>query len=112
MKVLYYVVCALVLLFLVAPVFVVIPISFSGSPYLEFPPSSYSLRWYREFFEIRTWHESMLNSFKVASITMLVTVLLGTASAFGLADSRVRGARVFQALLLLPMLVPHIVIAI
>ena len=41
-----YVIGGLVMLFLVAPTLIVIPMSFSESQYLEFPPRGWSLRWY------------------------------------------------------------------
>ena len=40
------VVGGLVLFFLMAPTLIVIPMSFSASAYLEFPPTEWSLRWY------------------------------------------------------------------
>ena len=67
MRALYYATCGAVLLFLALPVFVVVPISFSASPFLEFPPRGFSLQWYQEFFGQRTWYGSMLFSAQVAS---------------------------------------------
>lgn len=112
MRSLYYLVCGLVLTFLVLPVLIVVPISFSASPYLEFPPSGYSLRWYREFFEVRSWYSSMLTSLKVGVLTMLCTAVLGTASALGLAYAGKGKNKLIDAILVAPMIVPHIVIAI
>lgn len=112
MRVLYYMFCGLVITFLVIPVLIVIPISFSASPYLEFPPSGYSLRWYREFFDVRSWYTSMGTSLKVGAITMVVTAVLGTASALGLSYAGRHKSKWIDAILISPMIVPHIVIAI
>ena len=46
----FYGLCGLILLFLILPLFVVIPISFSSASFLQFPPTEFSLKWYRNFF--------------------------------------------------------------
>lgn len=112
MRYLYHAVCGLVLIYLVLPVFIVIPLSFSASPYLEFPPRGFSLQWYQEFFSLRTWYGSMIFSAEVAFLTMLLATLLGTAAALGLARARFRGVEALQTTLVAPMIIPHIIIAI
>ncbi|HCP35712.1 MAG TPA: ABC transporter permease, partial [Deltaproteobacteria bacterium] len=48
-------VASLIMLLLVLPTLIVIPMSFSDSQYLEFPPSTWSLRWYFEYLETPKW---------------------------------------------------------
>jgi len=112
MRYLYYFVCAAIIGFLILPALVVVPISFSASSYLQFPPQELSLRWYHDFFSSNTWSPSMWLSIKVSILTMFVTVILGTASAFAITMTGIRGGSALRALLLLPMIVPHIAIAI
>ncbi len=112
MRHLYYAICSLILMFLACPVLVVVPISFSSSSYLEFPPRGLSLRWYNEFFGSNTWAPSMLVSIKVAAMTMVLTIILATASAFALTMTPIRGKGALRAILLSPMIIPHIVVAI
>ena len=50
-----YAVGALVLAFLAIPTLIVIPMSFSHSQYLEFPPREWSLRWYEAYFSSSGW---------------------------------------------------------
>ncbi len=50
-----YVLSALAMVFLIAPTLIVIPMSFSNSQYLEFPPTSWSLRWYTHYLESQEW---------------------------------------------------------
>ena len=50
-----YVIAGLVMVFLVAPSFIVIPMSFSDSQYLEFPPREWSFRWYENYFNSSKW---------------------------------------------------------
>jgi putative spermidine/putrescine transport system permease protein len=102
----------LVGLFLVLPIFVVIPISFSGSSFLEFPPRSLSLRWYHEYFSSHTWIDSTVNSVKVALLTSVLATLVGTAAALAMQRARFRFRSVLTGLILSPMILPHIVLAI
>ncbi len=50
-KTVFYTFCGLVCFFLIMPNFIVVPISFSGARFLEFPPKSYSWQWYNNYFE-------------------------------------------------------------
>jgi putative spermidine/putrescine transport system permease protein len=102
----------LVGIFLILPVFVVIPVSFSASSFLEFPPRAFSLRWYREYFESRTWIDSTLNSVKVATFTALFATAVGTCAALAMQRSRLRFRAALTGVLLSPMILPHIVLAV
>ena len=101
-----------VLFFLAAPIFVVIPISFSGVNYLQFPPQSLSLRWYGEYFGERGWVGSTLLSVRVAGIVAVLATALGTAAAFGLVRSDFPLKKLASAALLSPLIVPTIITAI
>ena len=45
-----YALATIIMILLVAPTLIVIPVSFSASQYLEFPPREWSLRWYETYF--------------------------------------------------------------
>lgn len=107
-----YVVVLLGMLFLVIPCLLVIPMSFSASEYLEFPPSELSLRWYREFLASPEWRGAALTSFKVAVPTMIIATALGTAAAWGLHRRTDVFANGIRAVFMLPMMVPLILIAV
>jgi putative spermidine/putrescine transport system permease protein len=103
----------LVLLFLIAPIAVVAIISFSADPYLSFPPSGFSLRWYRVFFfGDPTWLAAASKSFYVASCTAILAVALGLPAAIPLVRQRSRGKGALELLLLAPLVVSPMVIAI
>ena len=70
-----FVVAGLVLAFLVLPVLIVIPVSFSASTLLEFPPRAWSLRWYEGFFGSVEWRDATWMSTKVAVLTTSQWVL-------------------------------------
>lgn len=101
----------LVLAFLVVPILVVFPLSFSAGEVLTLPTPGWSLRWYRDFFGSERWLDATRNSFVVGALTTLVATTLGTLAAFGLHLSDFRGKKVVIAILSLPMMVPTIVVA-
>ena len=102
----------LILLFLLLPLIVVLPLSLSSGSYLSFPPPGFSLRWYRSFFDSRSWTDAALMSVQVALPVTLLSVLLGTPAAIGLTRGAFVGKRVVQALVLSPVIVPGIIVAI
>jgi len=107
-----YVLAGAVLAFLLIPTLIVIPMSFSASQYLEFPPRKWSLRWYEHYFASATWMSATATSLKAAALTSLLATPTGTLAAYGLSASRLRAARALQVLLITPMIVPVILIAV
>lgn len=103
---------ACVLFFLALPTLIVIPMSFSGASYLEFPPQSWSLRWYATYFGSSQWIDATKTSLIVAILTTIIATPLGTLAAYGLtcASARVRNAA--QFLVILPIIVPVILVAV
>src|SRR3954452_7007171 len=103
---------AATLLFLVLPSVIVVPMSFTNSTFLEFPPRELSLRWYRTYVETSAWRDATLVSLEVAVIAVAVATPLGTAAAYMLHVTQPRFRRAMASLLIAPMLVPHILIAV
>lgn len=97
---------------LVIPTLIVIPMSFSDSQYLEFPPDVWSMRWYDVYLESSKWMRATVTSLQVGVLTMLVATPMGTAAAYALFVSGHRTARALFAFLITPMIVPVILIAI
>lgn len=102
----------LVLLFLIFPTLIVVPMSFSGSSSLEFPPSEWSLRWYRSYFTSSEWMAATLVSVRVALLTTLLATVLGTAAAYGLYFSKARWASIARVVLGVPLIMPVILIGV
>lgn len=107
-----YALAALIMAFLVTPTLIVIPMSFSDSQYLEFPPEQWSLRWYRHYFGSDEWMSATATSLKAAALTVLLATPIGTLAAYGLHTSSVPWVRATFVLLITPMMVPLILIAI
>lgn len=107
-----YLLCGLVLFYLVVPTLLVIPMSFSASRYLSFPPEDWSLRWYEAYFGSMEWRAATWMSFKAAILTTVLATVTGTLAAYGLHCSRLRIARHLAVLLVLPMIIPVILLAV
>ena len=107
-----YSVTSVLLVFLVAPILVVFPLSLSSGELLVLPTPGYSWRWYADFFSSQRWLLATYNSFVVGILTTLIATSLGTLGAIGLYLGRFRGKAFVLALLSLPMVTPVIVTAI
>src|ERR1700685_4255716 len=83
----------LILTFLLLPCFLVVPISFSASHFLEFPPARWSTRWYVSFLSSPEWREATLMSVKLALATTMIATPLGTSAAYGLSILRHRALK-------------------
>ncbi len=102
----------LTVFYLLAPTLVIIPMSFTEATILSFPPEGFSLQWYEKMLTDRQWTTGALNSIQVAAITAVVSTVLGTLAALGLARGRFPGRAVVNALVLSPLIVPLVIIAI
>jgi len=112
------VICGLILFFLIAPIAVMVPLSFNAQPYftytremLSFDPDGYSLRWYREFFNSTSWLNSIRNSVLIAICATLVATGLGTLAALGLSRKHMPFRGLIMGILISPMIVPLIISA-
>jgi ABC-type spermidine/putrescine transport system permease subunit II len=99
----------LVALFLVVPVFIVIPLSLSDSAFLQFPPPGWTTRWYSEFFSDSEWTSALWRSLRVGVGSMLLALVLGMAASYALVRGKRRILTWAEPLMLLPMMVPIIV---
>lgn len=98
--------------FLIAPTVIVIIMSFSTLPSLNFPPPHYGLEWYRNFFQSSEWTDALWTSIKVAAVATPLATCLGTLTALGLTRGRYPLKSVVTGLMLSPMIVPVVVSAI
>jgi putative spermidine/putrescine transport system permease protein len=103
---------ALVYLLMLAPILVVIPVSFSERAYLVFPPQGFSLRWYANFFATRELAASLWLSLHLAGWTTAISTVLGTTAALGLVRYRYPGRRLLRELFLTPIVMPRLVLGI
>ncbi|RJE89337.1 ABC transporter permease [Paracoccus onubensis] len=107
-----YILVGLVLFFLVAPAIIVIPVSFSSTMAMSFPPSGWSLRWYESFFQQEKWIGALWVSLRVAFGTMILTTIVGVAASYALNQGRFGLRNLIRTTLVAPLAVPAILIAV
>ncbi|MFA8440137.1 ABC transporter permease [Pueribacillus sp. YX66] len=102
----------LIFAFLIVPILVVFPMSFSNDATLKFPPSGFSLQWYEAFFQDPKWFIALRTSFLVAICSSVLSLILGMFAAYGLSRSRFRGQKLILANMMAPMIIPQIITAV
>ena len=111
-------ICAGVLLFLIAPLIVIIPLSFNSLPYFTFTDEmlalerdAFSMRWYEDLWSREIWRQSMVNSLFIAVCSTVLATALGTVAALGLSRPHMPFRAFIMGLLISPMIVPLIITA-
>lgn len=105
------VVCVAVGIFLILPIFIVIPISFSSAKFLQFPPPGWSLQWYQAFLSSPSWMNALKTSATIAVPTTILATVLGAAAALALIRSKFPGSTLINAIIMAPLIVPVIIAA-
>jgi putative spermidine/putrescine transport system permease protein len=112
------VICGAIFFFLIAPILVIIPLSFNAQDFFTFTPemlsldpAGFSLKHYRDFFTNDDWQGALYNSLRIAPVATVLSLSFGTLAAIGLSQSHVPFRRVIMAVLISPMIVPLIISA-
>jgi putative spermidine/putrescine transport system permease protein len=107
-----------VIVFLIAPLLIIVPLSFNAEPYFTFTskmlslnPDGFSLRWYNDIVANPQWLEAIGNSLVIAIASTFLATVLGTLAAIGLARSNMPFRDFFMALLISPLVVPIVIAA-
>ena len=110
--------CVLVFAFLIAPILVVVPLSFNVEPYFTFTegmlrldPNAYSLRWYAAVTGDENWLRALANSLVIGISATLLATGLGTLAALGLSNPAMPARPAVMGLLISPMVTPVIISA-
>ena len=98
-------------LFLVAPMAIIVPMSFSSAVSFEFPPPGYWLGYYRQYFSDSSWLDATFNSFVIAVGSAIFTLLVALPAAFGFVRHQFYGKSAFNLLIMVPVIVPAVVSA-
>ena len=101
-----------VVVFIAAPLVIIVPMSFSDAQSLQFPPPGYWLGYYKAYFTDMTWLRPTFNSIVIATATMVLTMVLVVPATFALVRHRFAGKSIADLMMLMPLAVPHIVMAI
>jgi spermidine/putrescine transport system permease protein len=100
---------ALVVVFLYAPIVILLIFSFNNSDVPAFPLSGFTLHWYYEFLTNGDLRNALQTSGIVAALSSLVAVVLGVLASIALVRRRFRGKGPVSALLLSPLVIPLVV---
>lgn len=103
---------ALILVFLLTPTLIILPMSVSTTPYLQFPPEGLTLHWYEQYLSDPDWLGATWFSLRVALATSVTATIIGTLTALALAKGDLPFAGVVQAISISPLIVPHVVLGV
>lgn len=104
--------CVAVLAYLLVPILVIMPLSFSDSTFLVYPIHEWSLRWYENLFSSSEWVRAARNSFIVAPLATLIATVLGVTAAVGLVRANFPFKGVLMGILIAPMIVPVVIVGV
>ncbi|AZS14372.1 ABC transporter permease [Paenibacillus motobuensis] len=100
----------IVYLFLLGPLVIIAVTSFEPGTVLKFPPTGFSLRWYKNIFEVDMFMSTFKTSILVSLLGNLIAILLGIPAAYALNRASFKGKETLNALFLSPLLIPGIVL--
>src|SRR5215207_3078477 len=103
---------ALVLAFLLAPILIVIAVSFSPSAIFSFPPQGFSWRWYEAVARSDTLLSSVWLSIQIAFLSTCISLLLGTLCAIAIVRRYVPGGAAIATFMASPLMLPGLVFGI
>ena len=101
----------MVAVYLLLPLVVLIPLSFSSNDTLVFPPQGYGLSWYDAVLEDPTWREAAFTSLRIGVGVAVVSTALATLLVLGLGRTRGLWSRVVGTSILAPVALPAVVFA-
>ncbi len=102
----------IVLVFLIAPILAIIPLSFNAGSYFSYPMSGFSMRWYEKALLSPDWRLAFFNSLGIGAVSTLLATLLGTLAALGLSRVNFPLRWLIMPLLISPMIIPVVVVAV
>jgi putative spermidine/putrescine transport system permease protein len=106
------VIATTILIFLLIPLVLIIPISFTSTLFLSFPPKGFSLRWYTELLDAPIWAHAFFLSLRVGVTSAILAMVLGLFASIAVVRTNFRGKSAIYMFLISPLIVPVIVTAV
>ncbi|MFV0401299.1 MAG: ABC transporter permease [Oscillospiraceae bacterium] len=105
-------IAVLVMLFLLAPLVVIVVASFTPTALITFPPQGFSLKWYSNIFQSSThFMDGLANSLKVGLLATALDIFLGVTAALSICRYDFRGKNALLNYFSSPMYVPSVALA-
>jgi len=101
----------IVIAYLLMPVLIIVPLSFGRQEFMHFPPRSFGLRWYFEYFSSTPWLEATFRSLRIALSSCLLSTFLGCLGSIALERGRMPWRGFLAGVFASPAIVPQIVFA-
>ena len=101
-----------IVLFLYAPIAILLIFSFNDSAVPTFPLSGFTFHWYHQFLTNSDLRGALETSAIIAALSSVGAVILGVLSSIALTRRRFRGKAAVSALLLSPLVIPYLVFGI
>ena len=105
-------VIVLTLIYLVLPVFIIVPVSFTSGDLMILPTPGWSIRWYETLISNPLWSSAFINSLIVGLSSTVLATIIGTLSALGLSRMKSRIKALIMALVISPMIIPVVITAV
>lgn len=105
-----HIILALILLFMLAPILIVIINSFNASAFNVWPPQDFTLDWYRKVLNDEGFQKGMLNSMIIGMVSTTVVLLLGLPIAWALTRFKAKGFAAVRLAIFSPLVVPRVAI--
>lgn len=100
----------ILLAYMVLPLAVILGASFTATSYLAFPPQGWTLQWYRQFLGDPSYLSAFFTSAMLAGAATAAAIALAVPSALAVARYDFPGKGAISALLLSPLVLPHVVL--
>lgn len=104
-----YAVVGLILIFLTAPLLLVLPMAISSDPWFTYPLPGVSMRWFQVLIDNPVWADAIINSTLIGLGTTVLATVLGTCAAIGLINPNFPYRNAVFVLALTPLIIPVVV---
>ncbi|AGW90908.1 MULTISPECIES: ABC transporter permease [Cupriavidus] len=103
---------SLFIAFMVAPLLVVVAVSFTGKGYISMPTDGLSLRWFRAIGDAREIVDAFRLSLMLGLVSATIAVALAVPAALALVRHRFPGRGALMGFFLSPLMIPHVVLGV
>ncbi|HBT40352.1 MAG: Binding-protein-dependent transport systems inner membrane component [Thermotoga sp. 50_1627] len=94
---------------MLGPFLIIFFASFEPSSTLRFPPTGFTLDWFRKVMGMSMFQKSLVLSLRIALMASLLSLLLGVPAAYALSRYSFKGKRTIEIIVTSPLIIPGMV---